>query len=222
MRFGDTVERFDGIGSRRTRHHGRRRHHRVRSGDRRRGHGARDRRGRRAADRRRRGRRGGRDPGDIRPGGLRRRRRGLARASGLRTRARGALRQRDQDGGARGARDARLAGGVRRPALVLVRSVRPPDPDGRRGGDRGDGGAWFDRGAVLLCVLPRRGWGVAGEREPRLAARRPPIPGADPSRGAAGSGGAGRPRSGSCGRSCGRCRCRERRCYPEPSDAARS
>ena len=25
-----------------------------------------------------------------------------------------------------------------------------------------------------------------------------------------------------CGRSCGRCRSRERRCYPEPSDAARS
>ena len=38
--------------------------------------------------------------------------------------ARGALRQRDQDGGARGARDARLAGRVRRPALVLVRPVR--------------------------------------------------------------------------------------------------
>ena len=42
----------------------------------------------------------------------------------LRTGPRGAFRQCDQDGGARRPRDARLHGGVRRSALVLVGSVR--------------------------------------------------------------------------------------------------
>jgi 3-phenylpropionate/trans-cinnamate dioxygenase ferredoxin reductase subunit len=75
----------------------------------------------------------------------------------VRTDPRRALRQRPEDGGGGRSQRPGRCRGVRRPALVLVRPVRAPGPDGWLRAHVGpDGGAGLARGSLVLLLPARR------------------------------------------------------------------